>query len=168
MPKLLLIEQYFYPDGWGGAEIPRDIALGLREAGFEIDVLCSRDQYAPVPPADVSADPRASGIRILRAPRILPGRSIASSCCGSCGSACTRAHLLWHRDSDLIATQTNPPLIVPTVALVAALPRAFHHRSQDLYPEVLFASGLPPGRARSGGDVWRDFLPGRTGVRTGS
>jgi len=36
MPKLLLVEQYFFPKG-GGAEIPRILQLGLREAGFEVD-----------------------------------------------------------------------------------------------------------------------------------
>lgn len=144
MPRLLLVEQYFYPDGWGGAEIPRDIAVGLRQAGYAVDVLCSRDQYAPLPPGSESPDPRASGVRILRAPRIFPGpihRLKLLRILWFCIYALPR--LLVHRGVDLYVTQTNPLLIVPTVALAAALRRRpFMIIAQDLYPEALFAAGV--------------------------
>jgi colanic acid biosynthesis glycosyl transferase WcaI len=153
MPRLLLVEQYFFPEGWGGAEIPRDIAAGLREAGFEVDVLCSKDQYAPVsgrPPQD----PASLGIRIFRVPRIFPGsvhRLKFIRILWFCLYALPR--LLFHRGVDLYVTQTNPLLIVPTVAIASALRRRpFVIIAQDLYPEALFASGL------SG----RDSLPGKT------
>jgi len=143
MAKLLLVEQYFYPEGWGGAQIPRDIAIGLRKAGYEVDVLCSKDQYAPVID-QAPLDPRSFGITIQRVPRALPGPvhrfksiRILWFCC------CAFPYLLLSRDVDLIITQTNPPLIVPAVALAAALRRKpFIVVAQDLYPEALFASGM--------------------------
>jgi colanic acid biosynthesis glycosyl transferase WcaI len=143
VPKLLLVEQYFFPEGWGGAEIPRDIAVGLREAAFEVDVLCSEDQYAPMAEQEPD-DPASYGIRIFRVPRILPGpvhRFKLIRIVWFCLYALPR--LLFHRGVDLYVTQTNPLLIVPTVAVVSALRRKpFIIIAQDLYPEALFASGL--------------------------
>jgi colanic acid biosynthesis glycosyl transferase WcaI len=143
MPKLVLVEQYFYPEGWGGAEIPRDIAIGMRKAGFDVDVLCSKDQYAPMLD-EVPEDPATLGIRIFKVPRIFPGPArrfkvirIVWFCCYAL------PRLLFHRTADLYVTQTNPLLIVPTVAIVSALRRKpFVIIAQDLYPEALFASGL--------------------------
>jgi glycosyltransferase involved in cell wall biosynthesis len=142
MPKLLLVEQYFFPEGWGGAEIPRDIAIGLREAGFEVDVLCSKDQYAPMAEQE-SEDPVSRGIRIFRVPRIFPGpvhRLKLVRIVWFCLYALPR--LLFHRGVDLYATQTNPLFIVPTVAIAASLRgKPFVIIAQDLYPEALFVSG---------------------------
>ena len=146
MSKLLLVEQYFYPEGWGGAQIPRDIAIGLRQAGFEVQVLCSKDQYAPM--TNRSADPTSFGIRIRRVPRVIPGpvhRLKALRIIWFCLYALPC--LLFSRAVDLFVTQTNPPLIVPTVALASALRRKpFVIIAQDLYPEALFAaSHCAPG-----------------------
>ena len=142
MPRLLLVEQYFFPEGWGGAEIPRDIAIGLRKAGFDVDVLCSKDQYAPMDPEAVE-NPASLGIKIFRVPRIFPGsvhRLKLIRIVWFCLNAFPR--LLFFRGVDLYVTQTNPLLIVPTVAIVSALRRKpFVIIAQDLYPEALFASG---------------------------
>ena len=153
----MLVEQYFYPDGWGGAEIPRDIAIGLTEAGVAVDVLCGTEQYAPVPPGSAAVDPTAHGVRIVRVPRILPGpvrRLRMLRIMWFC--LCAVPALLLRRQIALFMTQTNPPLIVPTVALVAALRRTpFIIIAQDVYPEVLFASGV----------IGPDSLAGRTLAR---
>lgn len=143
MPKLLLVEQYFFPEGWGGAEIPRDIAIGMREAGFEVDVLCSRDQYAPMAEQHAE-DPSSRGIRIFRVPRIFPGpvhRLKLIRILWFC--LCALPRLFFHRGVDLYVTQTNPLLIVPIVAVVSSLRRKpFIIIAQDLYPEALFAAGV--------------------------
>jgi glycosyltransferase involved in cell wall biosynthesis len=66
---------------------------------------------------------------------------------------CALPRLLLHRGVDLYVTQTNPLLIVPTVAIASALRRKpFVIVAQDLYPEALFASGL----------LGRDSLLGRS------
>lgn len=158
MPKLLFIEQYFFPEGWGGAEIPRDIAIGLREAGFEVDVLCSKDQYAPMGNPEPE-DPASRGIRIFRVPRILPGpvhRFKFIRIVWFCLYALPR--LFFHRGVDLYVTQTNPLLIVPTVAVVSCLRRKpFIIIAQDLYPEALFASGLSDAGSFAGSVLRRLF-----------
>ena len=148
---MLLVEQYFFPEGWGGAEIPRDIAVGLREAGFAVDVLCSKDQYVPMR-KDESQDPAARGVRIFRIPRILPGsvhRFKSIRILWFC--LCALPRLVFHRGVDLYITQTNPLLIVPTTAIASFLRRKpLLIIAQDLYPEVLFASGAVTASSLSG------------------
>lgn len=161
MTRMLLVEQYFYPDGWGGAEIPRDIAIGMSEAGVDVEVLCGADQYAPMLPGAGAPDPSAHGVKIVRVPRVIPGpirRLRVLRVLWFC--LCAAPLLLLRRRVALIVTQTNPPLIVPTVALVAALRGTpFVIIAQDVYPEVLFASGVTEpdtlsGRALVGLFAW--------------
>ncbi|HLW25531.1 MAG TPA: glycosyltransferase family 4 protein [Steroidobacteraceae bacterium] len=143
----MLVEQYFYPEGWGGAQIPRDIALAWREAGFAVSVLCGTEQY--VATDDAGPDPAAAGITILRVPRLLPGAPRTARMLRTlwfCLWALVR--LLARRRARLIVTQTNPPLIVPVTALAAAIRRIpLVIIAQDLYPEVLIASGSIPESA---------------------
>jgi colanic acid biosynthesis glycosyl transferase WcaI len=156
---IVLVEQYFYPDGWGGAEIPRDIAIALSRAGGRVRVLCGTEQYAPVAGDARGTNPTEHGVGIVRVPRILPGapRTLRTvRILWFC--LCAAFILLWRRDFRLIATQTNPPLIVPTVALVAALLRVpFIIIAQDVYPEVLFASGAARPRSIAGRCLARLF-----------
>src|SRR5450631_2911652 len=158
VPKVLLVEQYFFPEGWGGAEIPRDIAIGWREAGFEVDVLCGKDQYTPMA-EQASEDPASRGIGILRVPRLFSGpihRLKLIRIVWFC--ICAFPRLLFHRDVDLYVTQTNPLLIVPTVAVAASLRRKpFIIIAQDLYPEALFASGLANSNSVFGRTLRRLF-----------
>jgi colanic acid biosynthesis glycosyl transferase WcaI len=151
LPRILLVEQYFFPEGWGGAEIPRDIAIGLREAGFSVDVLCGTDQYVPAPDQGAQ-DPTTCGVRIFRVPRIFPGsvqRLKSIRVLWFC--LCAFPRLLFHRGVDLYITQTNPLLIVPTVALASFLRgRPLLIIAQDLYPEVLFAAGASSPRSMLG------------------
>jgi colanic acid biosynthesis glycosyl transferase WcaI len=157
--RIILVEQYFYPDGWGGAEIPRDIAIALSRAGMRVDVLCGTEQYAPLAAEAAGPNPTEHGVGIVRIPRILPGapRSWrAVRILWLC--LCAAVILLGRRGVRLIITQTNPPLIVPTVALVAALLRVpFIIIAQDVYPEVLFASRVTRERSLPGRCLARLF-----------
>jgi colanic acid biosynthesis glycosyl transferase WcaI len=97
-----------------------------------------------MPPGAEAVDPSARGVKIVRLPRVIPGpvrRLRMLRVLWFC--LCAAPVLLLRRRIALIVTQTNPPLIVPTVALVAALRRTpFVIIAQDVYPEVLFASGV--------------------------
>jgi colanic acid biosynthesis glycosyl transferase WcaI len=150
---VVLVEQYFYPEGWGGAEIPRAVAEALRQAGLAVAVLCGAEQYVSVAPEAAGPDPRRIGIDILRVPRILPGshrKGRAVRTVWFCLVALVR--LLTRRGVGLLLSQTNPPLVVPVVALVAAVRRVpLVIIAQDLYPEAIVAAGL----LRSGSMVER-------------
>jgi glycosyltransferase involved in cell wall biosynthesis len=138
MPYLVMSEQFFYPDGWGGAQIPRDISIALRRAGHSVDVVCGGDPYAPVGEARIP-DPREKGVRIVRIPRIIGGNLHRYKLIRQLWFYMALIPLMLFRKSpDLYITQTNPPLIVTIVALVSFVKRRpFVIVAQDLYPEVL-------------------------------
>jgi glycosyltransferase involved in cell wall biosynthesis len=143
MNGIVFAEQFYFPEGWGGAQLPRDITTHLAKAGFDVEVVCGSDQYAPESVSG-SQDPRSSGVRIRHIPRLLPGNihrlKLLRQLWFYLGAL---PLLLFRRRPGLFVTQTNPPLLVPMVALAALL-----HRcpvvivAQDLYPEVLFAHGV--------------------------
>src|SRR5690242_16697944 len=71
-PRVLFVEQFYYPEGWGGAELPLDLTIHLQRTGFNVEVICGADQYAPLA-GEPPADPVAAGVRIRRIPRLLSG-----------------------------------------------------------------------------------------------
>src|ERR1700761_540637 len=70
--RLVFTEQFYFPEGWGGAQIPRDITIHLARSGLEVEVICGSDQYSPVE-GQPGEEPSAYGVSIRRAPRLLGG-----------------------------------------------------------------------------------------------
>jgi len=158
-PRVLLLEQYFYPEGWGGAEIPREIATHFAGLGWKVEVICGSEQYAEVPGSDVP-DPRARGVIIRRVPRLPGGGEIRSrrTLRQIWFGAWACLWLFMRRPPDVFMAQTNPPGALPLVALAATLWRKpFVLVAMDLYPEVLLASGARPGRGLMGRWAGRVF-----------
>jgi len=141
--RIVFIEQFYYPEGWGGAQLPRDVTIDLARHGMDVEVICGSDQYAAVD-GDSTEDPAASGVRIRRIPRLFGGDIHRLKLLRQLWFyACALPLLLFRRRPDLIVAQTNPPLVVP-VAMFAAL---LHRRpgmiiAQDIYPEVMLAHGM--------------------------
>lgn len=142
--KVVFVEQFYYPEGWAGAQLPRDITIELARNGFEVEVVCGSDQYA-ISTDDGVEDPERVGIRIARVPTIFsPGSDIRRF---------KFLRQLWfylaafpkvvlRRSPSLFISQTNPPLVVALVAFGAWLHRRpFLIIAMDLYPEVIFANG---------------------------
>lgn len=138
--SVVFSEQFYFPDGWGGAQLPRDLTMHLASAGFGVEVVCGSDQYAPVE-GDPGPDPAASGVRIRRVPPLLGGDIHRRKFLRQLWFyACALPLLLFRRPPATFVTQTNPPLVVPMVALVAMIMRRpFVIIAQDLYPEVMVA-----------------------------
>jgi colanic acid biosynthesis glycosyl transferase WcaI len=143
--RILLVEQFFYPEGWGGAEIPRDIAAHFARSGARVEVLCGAEPYVPVR-GDPGPDPRSTGVTVQRVPRF-PASFAAR---GRIHSLKLLRHawfalwafvlLLLRRPPDLFVAQTNPPPGILLAALAAALwRRPFLLIAMDIYPEVLIA-----------------------------
>lgn len=151
--SILFIEQFYYPEGWGGAQLPRDITACLASHGWQVDVVCGSDQYAPLE-GNPGPDPATVGIRIRRVPRLFAGdihhRKLFRQLWFYLAAV---PILLFARRPDVFVTQTNPPLAVPLTALAALVRRRpFVIIAQDVYPEILFAHGMlrrdrQPGRA---------------------
>lgn len=141
--RIVFIEQFYYPEGWGGAQLPRDVTIDLARHGMDVEVICGSDQYAAVE-GDNTEDPTASGVRIRRIPRLIGGDIHRLKLLRQLWFyACALPLLLIRRRPDLVVAQTNPPLVVP-LAMLAAL---VHRRpgmiiAQDIYPEVMLAHGM--------------------------
>jgi colanic acid biosynthesis glycosyl transferase WcaI len=141
--EVVFTEQFYYPEGWGGAQLPRDVTMYLAQRGLAVDVICGTDQYAPVE-GDAGIDPATTGVRIRRIPRLLGGDIHRHKLLRQVWFCLAALPMLFFRAKPrLFVTQTNPPFIVPLIALVAAIHcRPFVIIAQDLYPEVLFAHGM--------------------------
>jgi len=142
-PEILFVEQYYYPEGWGGAQIPRDITISWARHGWGVRVLCGSEQYADTGSEPIE-DPRRYGVVIRKIPRFLGGDVRQAKILRQLWF-CTAAlpHLLFGARPRAIVAQTNPPLGVVLLALVAAVRNCpLVIIAQDLYPEVLFAHGM--------------------------
>jgi glycosyltransferase involved in cell wall biosynthesis len=140
--RILFIEQFYYPDGWGGAELPLDLTIHLADAGFEVEVICGSDQYAPVG-GEPPPDPSLRGIRIRRIPALLGGSIHRAKLVRQLWFyAALLPLLLFRRPPDVIVAQTNPPLAIVLAAAAARIwGRPMLIIAMDVYPEVLIAHG---------------------------
>jgi colanic acid biosynthesis glycosyl transferase WcaI len=139
---IVFAEQFYYPDGWGGAQLPRDITIHLVEQGWAVEVVCGSDPYAP-PGEEQVADPVAAGVHIRRVPRLFSGDIHRWKLARQIWYYIAALPLLISRSCALYIVQTNPPLLVPMAALAAIVRRRrFVIIAQDLYPEVMLAHGM--------------------------
>jgi putative colanic acid biosynthesis glycosyltransferase WcaI len=156
--SIVFTEQFYYPDGWGGAQLPRDLTMYLARAGARVRVICGSDQYVEAA-EDRGEDPTLAGVEIRRTPVLFAGdihhRKLLKQLWFYLASV---PLLLFGRAPDLFVTQTNPPLLVPLVAIVALLRRRpFVIIAQDIYPEVMFAHGMSRPGSWSGRMLSRIF-----------
>ena len=149
-PCIVFVEQFYFPEGWGGAQLPRDITIRLATEGADVTVICGSDVYA-APGADDVEDPTAAGVRISRIPRLLQGDIRRLKLLRQLWFYLAALPRLLLSNASLFVTQTNPPLIVPLTALVAWLwRRPLVVIAQDIYPEVVFAHGMMSERSMTG------------------
>jgi colanic acid biosynthesis glycosyl transferase WcaI len=142
--RVVFVEQYYYPEGWGGAAIPRDITIHLSTAGYKVEVVCGSDPYAPMHANDAIENPATAGVKIVRIPRLFAGDIKRGRVIRQLWFyAVLVPTLLLRRPPDLYIAQTNPPL---AIVLLTCFGRLFRVPliiiAQDLYPESLIAHGL--------------------------
>jgi colanic acid biosynthesis glycosyl transferase WcaI len=141
-PTLLFIEQFYHPEGWGGAELPRSLTMHLARNGFGVEVICGSDQYAPVD-GEGGEDPRTAGVKVRRVPAIRRlavkhAKAIRQAWFVVAGSAM----LLFRSRPALVVAQTNPPMGVILAAIAARIwRRPLVIVAMDIYPDVLVAHG---------------------------
>ena len=143
MRSLVFAEQFYFPDGWGGAQIPRDITVHLARHGFEVTVVCGSEPYVPMT-GDPGPDPAAAGVRIVRLRRLFSGDIHRLKLLRQMWFYLMAVPaLLRRRKPAAYVVQTNPPLLVPLCALVAFVRRVpLVIIAQDIYPEVVTAHGM--------------------------
>jgi len=141
--NIVFVEQFYYPEGWGGAQIPLDITTALAQSGRPVTVICGKDQYVPAQ-GRTQTDPRDAGVKIRYLPRY---RLCRGNWKGTMAQVwfclAASAMLFTRRRPSMVIVQTNPPLVVVAMSLVASIiRRPLIIIAQDLYPEVMIAHGM--------------------------
>jgi len=143
--KVLLINQFFFPDVAAVAQLMTDLAEDLTEKGVEVGVLCGRTKYNRERNSNDSARTLSRAIKIYRVPALnLRGRSGAVHALNYLSfhlTALLRALFLPRYDASVVFT--NPPLI-PFVGWVLRRLKGtrFIQVVEDLYPDVAVELGF--------------------------
>jgi glycosyltransferase involved in cell wall biosynthesis len=143
--RLVFVEQFYFPEGWGGAELPRDLTVHLASRGFDVEVICGSDQYVESE-ADSIADPATEGVTIRRVPSLFSGKARSRKFLRQMWFYLALFPMLaFRRRPNAYIVQTNPPLalvLLAAAAWVQSCPLIII--AMDIYPEVAEAHGLLP------------------------
>jgi colanic acid biosynthesis glycosyl transferase WcaI len=138
--RILLLNQFFYPDSAATSHLLTDLARGLAAEGHSVRAICGRSSYAYVEPD--SLNPPA--VEIIRTPDIPFGRGLVArtfSYTSFLTGALYRG-LLGPRP-DLILTLTTPPALGVIGSLLKTVFRARHFIwEMDLYPDIAVDLGV--------------------------
>ena len=146
-PKIVFVNRYFYPDQSATSQLLTDLASSLAQAGFEIEVICSRQLYDD---ASIRLAPRDSfkGVVIHRVwtTRFGRGRSLGRAFDYATFYAASALSMLRRlKPGDTVVAKTDPPLI-SIVAMLAAKVKCAQliNWLQDIFPEVASRLGVNP------------------------
>jgi glycosyltransferase involved in cell wall biosynthesis len=142
-PRILFINQYYWPDHASTAQHLTDLAESLADRGYECHVLCARGRYEPGVEAPPSEEEH-NGVHIHRVRATSLGRGniikrmadYLSFYAGAFGKALSLPSF------DVVVTLTTPPII----GLVGTLLRRLRgscqvYWSMDLHPDASLALG---------------------------
>lgn len=142
-PRILFINQYYWPDTASTAQHLTDLAESLAARGFECHVLCGQGAYKPGSPPLPREDAQ-NGVRIHRVGATSLGRGSTfkrmADYLSFYANAAVRSATLPR--FDLVVTLTTPPII----GLLGTLWRRFRGArhvswSMDLHPDASLALG---------------------------
>ena len=130
--RILLLNQFFYPDSAATSQLLTDLARSLAAQGHSVRVICGRSSYAE--PDSQNPPP----VEIVRIPDLPFGRGflarIVSYTSFLSGALCRG--LLGPRP-DLILTLTTPPALSVVGGLLKTVFQARHFIwEMDLYPDI--------------------------------
>ena len=130
--KILLLNQFFWPDSSATSQLLTDLARGLVSRGHQVSVICADGSYAP----SASDTPPAVRVQRVKALPFVRGRagrmmSYLSFYC----MALLRAFTL--PKPDLVVSLTTPPLISLVGSFVKIFRGSRHFIwEMDIYPDV--------------------------------
>jgi glycosyltransferase involved in cell wall biosynthesis len=130
--RILLLNQFFYPDSAATSQLLTDLARGLAAEGHSVRAICGRSSYA----ASDALNPPA--VEIVRTPDIPFGRGLLARVCSytSFLSGALWYSLLGPRP-DLILTLTTPPALGVLGSLIKTITGARHFIwEMDVYPDI--------------------------------
>jgi colanic acid biosynthesis glycosyl transferase WcaI len=141
--RILLINQYYWPDHASTAQHLTDLAESLTYQGYECHVLASQGRYKPGEPCPLAYETH-NGVHIHRVPATSLGRrgtwARMTDYLSFYGGAMVKALLLPRFDA--VVTLTTPPLIGLVGTFLKRLKKTRHvYWSMDLHPDASLALG---------------------------
>ena len=135
-----LIEQYYYPEAWGGVQLIRDISLIFNEE-FKVTVVCGTRQFVQGKEIG-NFNPFKEGIKILKIPSIFikPRNFFERVLENISFSFFSFIRILFLKKPTFIFVQTNPPLNLIFFAFLSwikGIPLVIN--AWDIYPDVLIS-----------------------------
>jgi colanic acid biosynthesis glycosyl transferase WcaI len=141
--KVLLVNQYFWPDRAATAQLLTDLAEDLVEAGFEVRALAGKGTYAPGREGPLPSREEHRGVAVRRVPCTDFGRGRLLGRLLDYGTFLVSAALavLFGPRADAVVCLSTPPLVA-VLGLLARLRGArFVYKVEDLYPDTAVALG---------------------------
>lgn len=140
--RVLFIQQYFYPDISAVSQLLGDLVTWLSKvSGLELSVLCSRVHRTVSPSLG-----EFEAARIYRTSWSIFGDTTAAGQIVHMATFHVGVffHLLFSRRYDTVVCMTTPPFIGFTASLALRLrpSKRLVYYVQDLYPEILFDTGI--------------------------
>ena len=135
--RVLILNQFFYPDISATSQLMTDLAEDLVELGADVTALCCRDRY--IRGEQLNADEIYKGIRIIRVRSTQFDRASFTKRAVAYLSfyASSFVKTIRLKKPDVILVLTTPPLIAGVACLVKAFSRCrVIYVVQDLYPDV--------------------------------
>jgi colanic acid biosynthesis glycosyl transferase WcaI len=146
MPRLVFVNRFFHPDHSATSQILSDLAFHLAGAGFDVQVLTSRQIYDD-PSRVLPSRESVRGVQVHRvwATRFGRGRLLPRAVDYLTFYLSATAKLATLADSDtVVIAETDPPLLSVPCALVAWLRRSvLVNWTQDLFPEIAQSLHVP-------------------------
>ncbi len=131
--KILLLNQFFWPDSSATSQLLTDLARGLSERGHEVFAIAADGEYAPSAIGD--APPRVTVYRVKALPFVRGRLGRVLSYLSFYVSATVRG--LTVPRPDLVLTLTTPPLLSLLGTILKAVRRSRHFIwEMDVYPDV--------------------------------
>jgi colanic acid biosynthesis glycosyl transferase WcaI len=141
-PRVLLLNQFFWPDSAATSQLLTDLACRLANQGCSVTVICGKSQYAAA-----AATSQAPPVRVLHVSELPFSRSRAGrllSYVSFLVGASLRA--LFVQRPDLVVTLTTPPLLPVLGTLLKRLRSCRHYIwEMDVYPDVAVDLGVMNG-----------------------
>ena len=166
--RILILNQFFYPDHSATSQLMTDLAEGLVDRGFQVTAISSRGRYnggEKLPGKETH-----HGVRIERAWATNFGKAnIAGRLCDYLSFYIGAAFkLLFAPKHDIVMALTTPPLIgLVAVAIGRLRGMQVVALMQDVYPDVAIALGALRRRSllsRTLGWLTRQMLKGSTRI----
>jgi len=147
--KIVLVNQYFYPDMAATAQLLADLASDLAAGGHEVHVLSGRGSYAPERNRSLPRIEHWRGVHIRRLWCTNLGRGSRWCRLSDYLTFLVTASLalLFSKRANVTVCLSTPPL----VALIGLIGKfrgsRFVYKVEDLYPDVAVAVGQLPKRS---------------------